>query len=62
MLWHHTTVYIFHVLVHSSTLLQFLFQLLQDSVKTQQQILHGKGFLVIGSLLEKANKTHMTGE
>uniref|UniRef100_F6X056 Uncharacterized protein n=1 Tax=Ciona intestinalis TaxID=7719 RepID=F6X056_CIOIN len=43
-----------------STLLTFLLQLLQGSVKTQQQVLHGKGFLVIGTLLERAHKDHIT--
>jgi len=43
-----------------STLLNFLYQLLQGSVKAQQQILNGKGFLVIGSILEKSDKSHIT--
>uniref|UniRef100_H2YT40 BEACH domain-containing protein n=1 Tax=Ciona savignyi TaxID=51511 RepID=H2YT40_CIOSA len=33
---------------------------LSGSVKTQQQVLHGKGFLVIGTLLERAHKDHIT--
>ena len=47
-------------LFYSPILLDFLFQLLQKSVKTQQQVLQGKGFLVIGTLLEKADKAHIT--
>lgn len=37
----------------SSTLLAFLFELLKSSVAMQEQMLGGKGFLVIGYLLEK---------
>ncbi len=39
--------------LHSSTLLAFLFELLKSSVAMQEQMLGGKGFLVIGYLLEK---------
>nr|CAB3264214.1 neurobeachin [Phallusia mammillata] len=42
------------------TLLNFLQQLIHGSTKTQQQVLQGKGFLVIGTLLEKATKDHIT--
>uniref|UniRef100_A0A673NIL8 Neurobeachin n=1 Tax=Sinocyclocheilus rhinocerous TaxID=307959 RepID=A0A673NIL8_9TELE len=43
-----------------STLLAFLFELLKSSVAMQEQMLGGKGFLVIGYLLEKASRTHVT--
>uniref|UniRef100_A0A8C1LXJ7 Neurobeachin b n=1 Tax=Cyprinus carpio TaxID=7962 RepID=A0A8C1LXJ7_CYPCA len=44
----------------SSTLLAFLFELLKSSVAMQEQMLGGKGFLVIGYLLEKASRMHIT--
>ena len=37
----------------SATLLAFLVELLKSSVAMQEQMLGGKGFLVIGYLLEK---------
>ncbi|XP_043114591.1 neurobeachin isoform X4 [Puntigrus tetrazona] len=43
-----------------STLLAFLFELLKSSVAMQEQMLGGKGFLVIGYLLEKASRMHVT--
>uniref|UniRef100_A0A8C1LUT5 Neurobeachin n=1 Tax=Cyprinus carpio TaxID=7962 RepID=A0A8C1LUT5_CYPCA len=45
---------------HHSTLLAFLFELLKSSVAMQEQMLGGKGFLVIGYLLEKASRMHIT--
>ncbi|XP_077976450.1 neurobeachin-like isoform X2 [Styela clava] len=42
------------------TILKFILQLMKGSFKTQQQILQGKGFLVIGYFLEKASKQHIT--
>lgn len=39
--------------VCSATLLAFLVELLKSSVAMQEQMLGGKGFLVIGYLLEK---------
>jgi len=36
--------------------------LLRGSSKTQQQVLQGKGFLVIGTLLEKAKKDHLNSK
>lgn len=38
---------------YSATLLAFLVELLKSSVAMQEQMLGGKGFLVIGYLLEK---------
>ena len=38
---------------YSATLLAFLLELLKSSVAMQEQMLGGKGFLVIGYLLEK---------
>lgn len=43
---------------HSATLLAFLVELLKSSVAMQEQMLGGKGFLVIGYLLEKVRNTH----
>uniref|UniRef100_A0A671L8B9 Neurobeachin-like n=1 Tax=Sinocyclocheilus anshuiensis TaxID=1608454 RepID=A0A671L8B9_9TELE len=43
-----------------SSLLAFLFELLKSSVAMQEQMLGGKGFLVIGYLLEKASRMHIT--
>ncbi len=40
----------------SATLLAFLVELLKSSVAMQEQMLGGKGFLVIGYLLEKVKK------
>lgn len=40
----------------SATLLAFLVELLKSSVAMQEQMLGGKGFLVIGYLLEKVSK------
>lgn len=40
----------------SATLLAFLVELLKSSVAMQEQMLGGKGFLVIGYLLEKVGK------
>lgn len=42
----------------SATLLAFLVELLKSSVAMQEQMLGGKGFLVIGYLLEKVSKSH----
>lgn len=42
----------------SATLLAFLVELLKSSVAMQEQMLGGKGFLVIGYLLEKVSKRH----
>jgi hypothetical protein len=39
----------------SATLLTFLFGLLTSSVAMHEQMLHGKGFLVLGYLLEKVS-------
>lgn len=39
----------------SATLLAFLVELLKSSVAMQEQMLGGKGFLVIGYLLEKVS-------
>ncbi|XP_034024289.1 neurobeachin [Thalassophryne amazonica] len=43
-----------------ATLLAFLVELLRSSVAMQEQMLGGKGFLVIGYLLEKASRVHIT--
>uniref|UniRef100_A0A8C7JS17 Neurobeachin n=1 Tax=Oncorhynchus kisutch TaxID=8019 RepID=A0A8C7JS17_ONCKI len=43
-----------------STLLAFLVDLLKSSVAMQEQMLGGKGFLVIGYLLEKSSRVHIT--
>ncbi|XP_053728334.1 neurobeachin isoform X1 [Synchiropus splendidus] len=43
-----------------STLLAFLVELLKSSVAMQEQMLGGKGFLVIGYLLEKSSRAHIT--
>uniref|UniRef100_A0A8D2J209 Neurobeachin n=1 Tax=Varanus komodoensis TaxID=61221 RepID=A0A8D2J209_VARKO len=44
----------------SATLLAFLVDLLKSSVAMQEQMLGGKGFLVIGYLLEKSSRVHIT--
>lgn len=44
----------------SATLLAFLFELLKSSVAMQEQMLGGKGFLVIGYLLEKVSGASLT--
>ncbi|XP_055492812.1 neurobeachin a isoform X3 [Leucoraja erinacea] len=43
-----------------ATLLAFLVDLLKSSVAMQEQMLGGKGFLVIGYLLEKSSRIHIT--
>ncbi|XP_023817004.1 neurobeachin isoform X1 [Oryzias latipes] len=43
-----------------ATLLAFLVELLKSSVVMQEQMLGGKGFLVIGYLLEKSSRVHIT--
>uniref|UniRef100_A0A3P9AQ13 Neurobeachin n=1 Tax=Esox lucius TaxID=8010 RepID=A0A3P9AQ13_ESOLU len=43
-----------------ATLLAFLVDLLKSSVAMQEQMLGGKGFLVIGYLLEKSSRAHIT--
>uniref|UniRef100_A0A8D2J286 Neurobeachin n=1 Tax=Varanus komodoensis TaxID=61221 RepID=A0A8D2J286_VARKO len=43
-----------------ATLLAFLVDLLKSSVAMQEQMLGGKGFLVIGYLLEKSSRVHIT--
>lgn len=45
----------------SATLLAFLVELLKSSVAMQEQMLGGKGFLVIGYLLEKVRTRPSTG-
>lgn len=46
-------IFLFVFLFCSATLLAFLVELLKSSVAMQEQMLGGKGFLVIGYLLEK---------
>ncbi|XP_060929107.1 neurobeachin-like [Limanda limanda] len=43
-----------------ATLLAFLVELLKSSVAMQEQMLGGKGFLVIGYLLEKSSRDHIS--
>uniref|UniRef100_A0A4W4FTK9 Neurobeachin n=1 Tax=Electrophorus electricus TaxID=8005 RepID=A0A4W4FTK9_ELEEL len=43
-----------------AALLAFLMELLKSSVAMQEQMLGGKGFLVISYLLEKASRVHLT--
>uniref|UniRef100_A0A8C5G7W0 Neurobeachin n=1 Tax=Gouania willdenowi TaxID=441366 RepID=A0A8C5G7W0_GOUWI len=43
-----------------ATLLAFLIELLKSSVAMQEQMLGGKGFSVIGYLLEKSSRAHIT--
>uniref|UniRef100_A0A452VHQ4 Neurobeachin n=1 Tax=Ursus maritimus TaxID=29073 RepID=A0A452VHQ4_URSMA len=43
-----------------ATLLAFRVELLKSSVAMQEQMLGGKGFLVIGYLLEKSSRVHIT--
>ncbi|XP_047247715.1 neurobeachin isoform X3 [Girardinichthys multiradiatus] len=43
-----------------ATLLAFLVELLKSSLAMQEQMLGGKGFLVIGYLLEKSSRAHIT--
>uniref|UniRef100_A0A3B3XWV4 Neurobeachin b n=1 Tax=Poecilia mexicana TaxID=48701 RepID=A0A3B3XWV4_9TELE len=43
-----------------ATLLAFLVELLKSSVAMQEQMLGGKGFLVIGYLLEKSSRAHIS--
>ncbi|KAG7480002.1 neurobeachin-like isoform X2 [Solea senegalensis] len=43
-----------------ATLLVFLLELLKSSVAMQEQMLGGKGFLVIGYLLEKSSRAHIS--
>ncbi|XP_051933626.1 LOW QUALITY PROTEIN: neurobeachin-like, partial [Hippocampus zosterae] len=43
-----------------ATLLSFLVELLKSSVAMQEQMLGGKGFLVIGYLLEKSSRAHIS--
>ncbi|XP_054650005.1 neurobeachin-like isoform X3 [Dunckerocampus dactyliophorus] len=43
-----------------ATLLAFLVELLKSSVAMQEQMLGGKGFLVIGYLLEKSSRVHIS--
>ncbi|XP_068440668.1 neurobeachin isoform X1 [Clinocottus analis] len=43
-----------------ATLLAFLVELLKSSVAMQEQMLGGKGFLVIGYLLEKSSREHIS--
>ncbi|XP_034166552.1 neurobeachin isoform X3 [Pangasianodon hypophthalmus] len=43
-----------------ASLLGFLVELLKSSVAMQEQMLGGKGFLVIGYLLEKSSRVHIT--
>ncbi|XP_028429095.1 neurobeachin isoform X3 [Perca flavescens] len=43
-----------------ATLLAFLVELLKSSVAMQEQMLGGKGFLVIGYMLEKSSRGHIT--
>ncbi len=46
----------FFISACSATLLAFLVDLLKSSVAMQEQMLGGKGFLVIGYLLEKVRQ------
>uniref|UniRef100_A0A8C4NWE4 Neurobeachin n=1 Tax=Dicentrarchus labrax TaxID=13489 RepID=A0A8C4NWE4_DICLA len=54
--YHQRNVFLFC----SATLLAFLVELLKSSVAMQEQMLGGKGFLVIGYLLEKSSRVHIT--
>lgn len=51
--WLHNENYLYFTC--SATLLAFLVELLKSSVAMQEQMLGGKGFLVIGYLLEKVS-------
>uniref|UniRef100_A0A6Q2Y6X7 Neurobeachin n=1 Tax=Esox lucius TaxID=8010 RepID=A0A6Q2Y6X7_ESOLU len=50
----------YHQHNNHATLLAFLVDLLKSSVAMQEQMLGGKGFLVIGYLLEKSSRAHIT--
>uniref|UniRef100_A0A671P6Y3 Neurobeachin n=1 Tax=Sinocyclocheilus anshuiensis TaxID=1608454 RepID=A0A671P6Y3_9TELE len=54
------TVRKFCMILCNATLLAFLVELLKSSVAMQEQMLGGKGFLVIGYLLEKSSRVHIT--
>ncbi|KAL3880049.1 hypothetical protein ACJMK2_032321, partial [Sinanodonta woodiana] len=43
-----------------ASLLHLLYNLIESSVTVQQQMIQNKGFLVIGHLLEKASRDHIT--
>uniref|UniRef100_A0A8C4QJ19 DUF4704 domain-containing protein n=1 Tax=Eptatretus burgeri TaxID=7764 RepID=A0A8C4QJ19_EPTBU len=45
-----------------TTLISFLFDIMRSSAAMQEQMLTSKGFLVIGQLLEKSSKEHITPE
>uniref|UniRef100_UPI003590263B lipopolysaccharide-responsive and beige-like anchor protein isoform X2 n=1 Tax=Myxine glutinosa TaxID=7769 RepID=UPI003590263B len=45
-----------------TTLISFLFDIMRSSAAMQEQMLTSKGFLVIGQLLEKSSKKHITPE
>ncbi|XP_030836511.1 neurobeachin isoform X4 [Strongylocentrotus purpuratus] len=42
-------------------LLGLLCDLLKGSMSTQQQMVHGRGFIILGYILQKASPQHMTG-
>ncbi|XP_041461017.1 neurobeachin-like isoform X4 [Lytechinus variegatus] len=42
-------------------LLGLLCDLLKGSMSTQQQMVHGRGFIILGYILQKASPEHMTG-
>ncbi|XP_071511589.1 neurobeachin-like isoform X5 [Diadema antillarum] len=42
-------------------LLGLLCDLLKGSMSTQQQMVHGRGFIILGYILQKASPRHMTG-
>uniref|UniRef100_A0AAQ5XTB0 Neurobeachin b n=1 Tax=Amphiprion ocellaris TaxID=80972 RepID=A0AAQ5XTB0_AMPOC len=58
--YHQLNDKIVSLIFHSATLLAFLVELLKSSVAMQEQMLGGKGFLVIGYLLEKSSRAHIT--
>ena len=45
-----------------SSLMQFICELLEGSTSIQQQVIAGRGFLVISHLLSKSSRDHLTPE
>ena len=48
--------------VYSSKLMSFICELVESSSSIQQQVISGRGFLVISHLLSRSSRDHLTHE
>ena len=54
--------YVCVIFLSSSKLMSFICELVESSTSIQQQVISGRGFLVISHLLSKSSRDHLTLE